>query len=78
MHVNELIKLVLIGLCIFSVIFFIFGLAKIDWDTNVDEVLKIYRNELERTKKELEIGNNKIDKIEKEIFTCKKKLNKRY
>ena len=48
MHVNELIKLVLIGLCIFSVIFFIFGLAKIDWDTNVDEVLKIYRNELER------------------------------
>lgn len=73
-----LVKLVLIGMCIFSVIFFVLGLAKIDFDTDVDEVLKLYRSELERTKKELDIGNKKIDNIEKEILLCKKKLNKRH
>ena len=74
MELSEVLKLILIGLCAFSVIFFIFGLAKIDWDTDVDEVLKLYRSELGRTKKELELGNKKIDKIEKEILICKKKL----
>lgn len=71
---TELIRFILIGICIFSCLFFIFGVARIDFDTNVEEVLKLYRSELERTKKELEIGNKKIDKIEKEILKYKKKL----
>lgn len=74
----ELVKLILVGICVFTVIFFIFGLAKIDFSTDVDEVLKLYRSELQRTKKELCIGNKKIDKIESEILVCKKKLNKRH
>lgn len=78
MELSEVIKILLIGLCAFSVIFFIFGLAKIDFNTDVEEVLKLYRNELNRTKKELELRNKKINKIEKEILICKKKLNKNY
>lgn len=74
----ELLKLILIGICAFTIIFFIFGLAKIDFNTDVDEVLKLYRSELERTKKELDLGNKKIDKIEHEILLCKKKLNRRH
>ena len=55
-------------------IFFIFGLARVDWDTDVEEVLKLYRSEIKRVKDELEIGNKKIESIEKEIFNCKKRL----
>ena len=77
MELSEVLKIILIGLCLFSIIFFIFGLAKADWSTNVDEVLKLYKEEKEKTKKELEYGNKKINKIEKEILICKKKLNKK-
>ena len=76
MELSEVLKIVLVGLCLFSIIFFIFGLAKIDWDTDVDSVLNLYRSELERTKNELNEGNKKIDLIEKEILKCKKKLHK--
>jgi len=76
MELSEVLKILLIGFCLFSLIFFIFGLAKVDWDTDVDSVLNLYRSELERTEKELNEGNKKIDLIEKEILKCKKKLNK--
>ena len=56
--------------------FLYFGLAKVDWSTDVDAVLKLYRNEIERTKKELNLGNKKIDELEKEISIYRKKLNK--
>ena len=76
MELDVVLKVLLIGICLFSLIFFIFGLARIDWDTDVEEVLNMYRSELKRTKSELDKGNNKIDEIEKEIFKCKKKLNR--
>ena len=76
MELDVVYKMLLIGICLFAIIFFIFGLAKIDWDTDVDSVLNMYRSELDRTKDELNKGNKKIDEIEKEIFECKKRLNK--
>ena len=74
MELSFILKILLIGICLFALIFFIFGLAKIDWDTDVDEVLNLYRNELTRSKNELDEGNKTIDKLEKEILICKKKL----
>ena len=76
MELEIVLKILLIGICLFSLIFFIFGLARVDWNTDVESVLSLYRSELKRTKSELDKGNNKIDEIEKEIFKCKKKLNR--
>ena len=76
MNVDLIFKTFLLGVCLCSIIFFIFGLAKVDWSTDVDAVLKLYRNEIERTKKELNLGNKKIDELEKEISIYRKKLNK--
>lgn len=76
MELDVVYKMLLIGICLFAIIFFIFGLARIDWDTDVDSVLNMYKSELERTKDELNKGNKKINEIEKEIFKCKKKLNR--
>jgi len=71
-----ILRCLLIVLCLFSLIFFIFGLGKIDFNTDVDSVLAMYKKELKRTKKEIDEGNKMIDEIEKEIFICKKKLNR--
>ncbi|MBQ9071841.1 MAG: hypothetical protein IJY25_01630 [Bacilli bacterium] len=76
MELDVFLKIMLIGVSLFALIFFVFGLARIDWDTDVDSVLNIYRSELKRTEEELNKGNKKIDEIEKEIFKCKKKLNR--
>ncbi len=75
MQLSEVLQFILLGICIFCIIFFFFGLGRIDWDTNVEEVLRLYRKEVERTKKELDEGNKKINDIENKIYKCKKKLN---
>lgn len=75
MDLDLILKVLLFGICLFCIVFFFVGLAKINLDTDIESVLKLYRDELKRTKKELDEGNKKINKIEKEILIYKKKLN---
>ena len=69
------LKYLLIGLIIFSIIFYIFGLSKKDTGINVEEILKLYKIEKDQLKTEIGINSEIIDKLNKKIQTLNR-LNK--
>lgn len=63
-------------LCIISIlVFLIFFLRKNDNGSNYDKIIEELNRQEDENLSILDKGNKKIDKIEKEILKCKKKLN---
>ena len=73
MTFDIILKSVLIGLIIFSIIFFIIGLAKVDFSTDVEKVLSMYKEAKSSAREKVEKNNNIIDNLNKEILKYKKK-----
>ena len=72
MQLEVVFKVLLIGYCIFSSVFIIVLMFKTNFETDVEEVLNLYKDEKKRTYKELEINNKKIRNLKKDIKHNKK------
>lgn len=75
MQLEVVFKVLLIGYCIFSSVFIIVLMFKTDFETDVEEVLDLYKAEKKRTYKDLEINNKRINDLNKKIKNLKKALN---
>ena len=76
MEVIIFLEIILGILCLFGVIaIIIFFVRKNDKGIDVDTWIKNANNQMSEDLKLLELGNKKIDEIEKKILICKKKLN---
>jgi len=72
----NILQILFFVLVISVAILFIYILRH-DEGIDYDKWIKIYLTEKEETLKQLEDGNKEIDKIERQILECKKKLKMR-
>ena len=76
MEVIIFLEIVLGFLCLLGLVaVIIFFVRKNDKGIDVDTWIKNANNQMNEDLKVLELGNKKIDEIEKKILVCKKKLN---
>lgn len=70
------LQIILFGLCSLSgIAVLIFALRKNDNGMDYDKIIKELNERKEKNLNTLDIKNKEIDKIEKQILECKKKLN---
>lgn len=76
MEVIVFLEIVLGFLCLLGLVaVIIFFVRKNDKGIDVDTWIKNANNQMNEDLKVLELGNKKIDEIEKKILVCKKRLN---
>ena len=73
MTIEFVLKMLLIGLIFFSIIFFLLGLARYDYTENIDEILKMYKEQKQKLRKEVDNNNKIIDELEYKIFKYTKR-----
>lgn len=70
------LQIILFGLCALSgIAVLIFALRKNDKGIDYDKIIRELNERKEKDLNTLDIKNKEIDKIEKQILECKKKLN---
>ena len=70
------LQIILFGLCALSgIAVLIFALRKNDKGIDYDKIIRELNERKEKNLNTLDIKNKEIDKIEKQILECKKKLN---
>lgn len=70
-----IIQIIFFTLCLLSgIVIIIFVLRTNDSGLDYDKIIDEMKQETEDNLKELKEGNKKIDKIERKIWICKKKL----
>ena len=76
MEIIVFLEIVLGFLCLLGLVaVIIFFIRKNDQGMDVDKLIKNANNQMNENLKALDLGNKKIDEIEKKILICKKKLN---